>query len=56
MVDDIPPFLAAQNLKRFISDDLLQSTTPILFRTLHGGKAFGYDAEMLPKVCEVDDV
>ena len=31
-VDGMPPFLAADNLKRFISDELRQSTTPIFFR------------------------
>jgi hypothetical protein len=36
LVDGLPPFLAAQNLKPFISEDLMQSTTPIIFRTQHG--------------------
>ncbi|MGH9867346.1 MAG: P63C domain-containing protein [Candidatus Polarisedimenticolia bacterium] len=53
MVDGLPPFLAAENLRPFISDELLQSTTPIMFRTVRGQKAFGYDAELLPQVCEV---
>lgn len=53
MVDGLPPFLAADNLKSFISDELRQSTTPIIYRTLTGGKAFGYDAILLPMVCEV---
>ena len=29
------------------------STTPIFFRTKSGGKAVGYDAQLLPMVCEV---
>lgn len=53
LVEGLPPFLAAQNLKPFISEDLLKSTTPIMFRTPNGGRAFGYEAELLPKVCEV---
>lgn len=52
-VDDLPPFLAAANLHDFISDELRQSTTPIVYRTKSGGKAFGYDAMLLPHVCEV---
>lgn len=52
-VDDLPPFLAAENLKRFISDDLRESTTPVVYRTKSGGRAFGYDAMLLPHVCEV---
>ena len=53
LVDGLPPFLVAENLKPFISDELRQSTTPIVFRTMKGGKAFGYDAMLLPMVCEV---
>lgn len=52
-VDKIPSFLAANNLKPFISNDLQESTTPIIFRTPGGIKAFGYRAELLPKVCNV---
>jgi hypothetical protein len=53
LVDGLPPFLQAEHLKPFISEELRQSTTPILFRNLKGGRAFGYDAELLPMVCEV---
>jgi hypothetical protein len=53
LVDGIPPFIAAENLKPFISDELMQSTTPVMFRTPTGVRAFGYDAMLLPMVCEV---
>jgi hypothetical protein len=52
-VDGMPPFLAADNLKRFISDELRQSTTPIFFRNEKGIRAAGYEAKLLPMVCEV---
>lgn len=52
-VDKLPSFLAAKNLKPFISNELIESTTPIVFRTPSGTKAFGYRAELLPKVCNV---
>lgn len=52
-VDGLPFFLQAENLKPFISDDLRLSTTPILFRSKTGQRAVGYEAELLPKVCEV---
>lgn len=52
-VDKLPSFLAANNLKPFISNDLLGSTTPVVFRTPAGVKAYGYRAELLPKVCNV---
>jgi len=52
-VDDLPFFLQAEALKPFITDDLLQSTTPIFYRTKSGGKGVGYDARLLPLVAEV---
>jgi hypothetical protein len=52
-VDELPFFLQAEQLKPFISDDLRMSTTPIFFRLKNGQKAVGYDAKLLPMVCEV---
>lgn len=52
-VDKLPAFLAAKNLNQFISNELLQSTTPIIFRGVTGGKGFGYAADLLPRVCDV---
>jgi len=52
-VDELPFFLQADALKPFISDDLMQSTTPIFYRTKSGGKGVGYDARLLPLVAEV---
>jgi hypothetical protein len=50
---NLPAFLTAQNLKPFISKDLEVTSSQIEFRTVRGTKAFGYPAELLPKVCEV---
>jgi hypothetical protein len=47
----LPPFLS-ENLRSFFEDDL-QQATPVIFRQPRGTKAYGYDAELLPKVCEV---
>lgn len=60
-VDKLPAFLAARNLKPFISLDLVESTRPIIFKPLEGGYrgggyegvAFGYRAELLTEVCRV---
>lgn len=52
-VDDLPPFLSADNLKPFIGERLRQSTTPILYRTKGGVVAMGFDARLLPMVCDV---
>lgn len=51
--DDLPFFLQADVLKPFISDDLVQSTAPIFYRTQKGGKGVGYDARLLPQVADV---
>ena len=52
-VDDLPFFLQAEQLQPFISEELRVSTTPIFFRLKNGQKAVGYDAKLLPMVCEV---
>jgi hypothetical protein len=52
-VDGLPFFLQAEVLKPFINNELRESTTPIFFRTKKGKRAVGYDATLLPKVCEV---
>lgn len=53
-VDDMPPFLAADNLKPFITKELTQSTTPIVYRKADNpARAFGYNALLLPQVCDV---
>lgn len=53
MVDGLPPFLAAKNLEPYINDELMAAATPILFRAEKGQRAFGYDANLLPRVCNV---
>jgi len=52
-VDGLPFFLAAEQLKPFVSDELRLSTTPIHFRLMSGQRSVGYDAHLLPLVCEV---
>ncbi len=53
VVEKVAPFLDLDNLKPFIDKELESSTFPIIFQPIKGGKAFGYKAELLPKVCEV---
>ncbi len=52
-VDELPFFLQADVLKPFISDDLRVSTKPIFYLSKSGQRAVGYDALLLPKVCNV---
>lgn len=50
---NMPAFLTAKNLKPFISKDLEVTSSQIEFRMVRGRRAFGYPAELLPKVCDV---
>ena len=50
---NLPAFLTAKNLKPFIPEDLYVTSSQIEFTTIGGKGAFGYSAEMLPKVCGV---
>jgi hypothetical protein len=52
-VDNLPPFLAAANLKPLIEKEISRSTTPIKFLTPAGSTALGFPAELLPEVCRV---
>lgn len=51
--DGLPPFLATRSLKGLITQEIRDTTVPIVFRTASGGKAYGYKAELLPKVCDL---
>jgi P63C domain len=50
---NMPAFLTAKNLKPFIPNNLAVTSTQVEFLRVKGGKAFGYPAEILPKVCDV---
>ena len=47
-----PVFLTAENLKPFITEELIENSKPIIFR-LNKAQHIGYRAEFLPQVCEV---
>ncbi|QIO32732.1 hypothetical protein [Bradyrhizobium sp. 1(2017)] len=49
----LPAFLGVQNLKPFISRELIVTASRIEFRTAQGMKAFGYVANFLPEVCDM---
>lgn len=52
---NIPPFLTSKSISPFIPEGLLaRLNKPILYRPGHGGRpAFGYEATLLPEICEV---
>ncbi len=51
--EPLPPVLQGKAINPFISDDILEKSRPISFRLPSGGRASGYNAELLPGVCEV---
>jgi hypothetical protein len=54
-VPQLPPFLESEGIKPFISSQLMaRLITPIQYRPKHGGRtAFGYEASLLPELCEL---
>ena len=50
---NLPAFLTAKNLKPHIDEELYVTSSQVEFKPLRGSKAFGYPAELLPKVCDV---
>lgn len=50
----LPVFLTAENLKPFMSSELVENSKPMQYRTLGRGiLALGYRADLLPAVCHV---
>lgn len=50
---NLPAFLAYGGIYKFVSDELSSALRfPLKFRTINGGTAFAYDAEILPSICE----
>lgn len=50
---NLPAFLTAKNLKRFITKELEVTSSQVEFKPHKGARAFGYPAELLPNVCGV---
>ncbi|WP_339760067.1 P63C domain-containing protein [uncultured Hoeflea sp.] len=53
VTDGLPPFLATKSLKPLITQEIIDATVPVSFITTTGGKALGFKAELLPKVCDL---
>jgi hypothetical protein len=49
----VPPILQSKALSSFITEDILDKARPITFLPPTGGRAYGYNAELLPVVCEI---
>lgn len=51
--EELPPFLRAQSLRPYITDDIIKASRPMMFTLPRGGRAWGFRAELLPVVCEL---
>lgn len=50
---ELPPFLASQSLRDYLTDDIIAEAEPIDFTLPSGVRAKGYRATLLPVVCEL---
>jgi hypothetical protein len=51
--EGLPFFLQADRLEPYITPELREATAPITYVSKTGRRMIGYDAELLPMVCEV---
>jgi P63C domain len=49
----LPAILQGKAINPFISQEVIEKSRPIIFRTPNGVRASGYRAELLPDVCEI---
>lgn len=49
----LPPILRGKAIRPFISEETLEKAKPITFTLPQGGRASGYNALLLPEVCEI---
>lgn len=49
----LPTILQGKSIYPFISEELREKSKPIIFRRPTGGRATGYNAEIIPDVCDV---
>lgn len=49
----MPAILQGKAIKPFVSQEIREKSRPVVFRPPSGGRASGYNAELLPAVCEV---
>ncbi|MBO2652162.1 P63C domain-containing protein [Shewanella algae] len=52
-LEGLPSIVGAKNLIPFITDDIREKAEPIHYYLPSGGVASGYDAELIPLVCEL---
>lgn len=51
--DGLPPILQSKAIKPYIPGGIAEKARPITFKLPSGARASGYNAELLPEVCEI---
>ena len=51
--EQLPAILQGKAIYPYISDEVREKSRPITFKLPSGGRASGYNAELLPAVCEI---
>ena len=52
-IEGLPPIVAAKNILPFVSDELKEKSQPVHYYLQNGNVTSGYDAELIPLVCEL---
>lgn len=52
-MDQLPAFLNANNLQKYLSEDFLSGTFEIEYFSLKNSKCKGFEASFIPKICQV---
>lgn len=52
-IEGLPSIVGAKNLIPFVSDELREKAEPIHYYLQNGSVASGYDAELIPLICEL---
>lgn len=51
--DGLPSIIGAKNLLPYVTDEVIEKLKPIHFYHTNGTNAVGYDAELIPLICEL---
>ncbi|PHC83057.1 hypothetical protein COF42_25315 [Bacillus wiedmannii] len=52
-IEQLPSIVGAKNLLPFVTDELIEKSQTIYYKHTNGKRAQGYDAEVIPIICEL---
>jgi len=51
--EKIPAILQGKAIRQYVTNEMIEKSRPVVFRTPTGARAYGYRAELLPILCEI---